>query len=92
MGVVGGLDWDWDCGTPMVCRGTPAEVSMLWLTSNNSLPSRRLSVPSDHRIMRLLDSRRCENMLRGVFGDGILNIRLDQKSLWSNASELYSQL
>ena len=45
----------------MVCRVTPAEVSMLWLISNNSLPSRRLRVPSDHRIMRLLDSRRCED-------------------------------
>ena len=51
----------------MVCRGIAAEVSMLWLTSNNSLPSRRLSVPSDHRIIRLFDSRRCENHVKRYF-------------------------
>ena len=51
----------------MVCRVIPAEVSMLWLTSNSSLPSRRLSVPSDHRIMRLLDSRRCEDHVNRCF-------------------------
>lgn len=45
----------------MCCRGTPAEVSRFSVMSNSSLPNRRLKVPSDHRITRLLDCLRCAN-------------------------------
>lgn len=52
-------DCDCDCelpeDPPSAEREMLADVSMLWLTSNNSLPSWRLSEPSDHRIIRLFD-------------------------------------
>ncbi len=40
---------------PPACRGAAPELSMDWVMSNSSFPSWRLSEPSDHLTIRLLD-------------------------------------
>ena len=67
---------DWDCDRegawppvlPRAWRGTAPEVSMDWVMSNSSFPSWRLSEPSDHLTIRLLDCLPWKVVLAGSDG------------------------